>query len=183
MKKTVPDEVILGLLKDIPSHGYELLERFRSREQLGRVWTMSTSQLYAVLKRLETQDLIRGQEVYDPNAPPRVVYTVTDAGAHRLAEWLYDPQPSVSIHRIRVLFISRLYIGSLLKQPLDEIIYHQKSVCVKQRQKLVKARKQTASSVEQLTLDFVIGQLETAIEWIENIPITFPIAESTLGDH
>lgn len=177
MNKTVPDEVILGLLKDKPSHGYELLERFRSREQLGRVWTMSTSQLYAVLKRLEIQGLILGREVDDPNAPPRIVYTVTEAGAYRLADWLYDSQPSVSIHRIRVLFISRLYIASLLRRPLDEIIYHQRSVCVKQRQKMLKARQQTTSSVERLTLDFVIGQLGSAIDWIENIPASGLIAD------
>lgn len=177
MQKTIPDEVILGLLKDKSSHGYELLERFKSREQLGRVWTMSTSQLYAVLKRLERQGLIRGEEVDDPNAPPRIVYTVTDAGVDRLEDWLKDPQPSVSIHRMRVLFISRLFIASLLQHPLDVIISNQKNVCIKQHQKLVKIRQQASSSVEQLTLDFVIGQLESAIDWLENLPVTDLLAE------
>jgi DNA-binding PadR family transcriptional regulator len=167
MNAPVPDEVILGLLATQPQHGYELLERFRSRAHLGRIWTMSTSQLYAVLKRLEREGLIEGQQFQSPDAPPRIEYGVTEAGLRRLHNWLNEPQPSSSIRRIRVEFLSRLYIASLLNIPPTDIVERQRSICLEQRERLLKDRQQAASEVEALTLDLVLGQLEAALTWLD----------------
>jgi len=54
MATITPDETILGLLAVRERHGYDLLDCFRDPSQLGEVWNLSTSQLYAVLKRLES---------------------------------------------------------------------------------------------------------------------------------
>jgi DNA-binding PadR family transcriptional regulator len=177
MRTLVPDEVILGLLVAQPQHGYELLDRFRSPDHLGRIWTMSTSQLYAVLKRLEQKGLITGQQVESSAAPPRIEYTVTDAGLKRLEAWLNEPRPSTSIHRIRVVFLSRLYIASLLGIPPDDIIRHQRTVCLVQRDRLLKERQQSASAVETLTLDFVLGQLDAALQWLEHCETENPLTQ------
>jgi DNA-binding PadR family transcriptional regulator len=175
MNKLVPDEVLLGLIQAQPAHGYELLEIFRSQAHLGRIWTMSTSQLYAVLKRLEDSGAIQGQQVTSPDAPSRIEYTITDRGVQQLADWLYDPQPSSSIHKIRVMFLSRLYIANILSMNSDKIRHHQKGVCEHQRQKLLVQRQKVASPVEALTLDFVISQLETAISWLTYCNVNFTI--------
>ena len=71
MQRPVPDEVLLGLIKAQPAHGYELQDRFKSKSDLGRIWTMSTSQLYAVLKRLGDEGLILGKKVAVKDAPSR----------------------------------------------------------------------------------------------------------------
>lgn len=182
MNRPVPDEVLLGLLKAQPTHGYELLERFKSYSQLGRIWTMSTSQLYAVLKRLECEGAIFGHTLEVQGAPSRIEYTVTDIGARKLEAWLYDPRPSTSIHRIRVLFLSRLYIASILQKPSTEIIEHQTVACEKQRQNLQDERQQADSPIEKLTLDFVIGQLDSALLWLQNCEIDLS-ASSEGGSH
>ena len=44
-----------GIVAARARHGYQLIDCFRDTAQLGRVWDLSTSQLYAVLKRLEAQ--------------------------------------------------------------------------------------------------------------------------------
>lgn len=170
MNRPVPDEVLLGLLQAQPAHGYDLVERFRSPDQLGRIWTMSTSQIYAVLKRLEQEDAITGQQISAEDAPARVVYTVTNTGYEQLETWLHEPQPSTSIHRIRVMFLSRLYIAHLLGMPGEKIIKNQKSVCENQRQILWDERQNVSSDIEKLTLDFVIRQLDSAISWLEQCP-------------
>ena len=72
MNSLTPDETILGLLALRPRHGYELLDCFHDSSQLGEVWRLSTSQLYAVLKRLESQALTEGHEVLVPDAPTRL---------------------------------------------------------------------------------------------------------------
>lgn len=167
MKDIVPDEVILGLIKAKPSHGYFLMERFNSPEYLGRIWTMSTSQIYAVLKRLEKSQAIRGKTVSTGSGPHKKVYSITEQGEKQLQTWLYDPHPSTSIHRIRVLFLSRLYVSNLLGMPSAPILTYQKSVCLEQLSQLKSDFHNTQSTIEKLTLDFVIGQLDAAINWLE----------------
>ncbi len=163
-----PDETMLGILAAEAQHGYQLLVHFNAESELGRVWSMSTSQVYAVLKRLEQQGLIAGRKVHSPDAPTRVEYSITPAGQQALEAWLYDPQPSPSIRRVRIEFISRLYVARLLGIPLTEIVQLQHKTCEQQRQRMLTTRSLTSSPVEQLVLDFVIGQLDAALAWIDS---------------
>jgi len=169
MKRLVPDPVVLGLIKKQPSHGYELLEQFNSNEHLGRIWTMSTSQLYAVLKRLEKQETIIGKEVIVPDAPPRREYVITDEGERQLHNWLWEPNPSTSIHRIRVMFLSRIFIATILDLPTKRIVDAQKSMCLTQQEKLTTISEQSYSVYEKFALDFVVGQLKSAIAWLDSL--------------
>ena len=166
MKRLVPDEVVLGLLRYQPSYGYELLNWFNSREYMGRIWTMSTSQIYAVLKRLEDQGAIAGKEIATKNAPTRNEFHITKRGLERIQEWLYDSKPSASIHRIRVEFISRLFIAELLELRKQPIIQNQREACEGVLEKIKKQKSLSGSATEILTLDFVIGQLESALNWL-----------------
>ena len=177
MSRPIPDEVILGLLKAQPSHGYELLDSFKSRSQLGHSWHMSTSQLYAVLKRLEREGAIIGRDVKVDNAPSRVEYKITHQGAQQLESWLFDPQPSASVHRIRVLFISRIYIANLLNIPTDRIIDAQLSACLSQRDRFIRQKQSYHSEIELLTLEFIISQLDSAIIWLKKMQL--PVSEVT----
>ncbi len=56
---------ILGLLKELPLHGYELKKRLN--DTLGHVWGVSYGSLYPALARLERMGAI---EVVDPPAAP-----------------------------------------------------------------------------------------------------------------
>lgn len=176
MNRPVPDEVILGLLKAQPTHGYDLLDRFRSREHLGRIWTLSTSQLYAVLKRLEEAKAIFGKEIDVLNAPARTRYSITDIGNQKLEAWLYEKHPSNSIHLIRVVFLSRIYIANLLGLDADQIILNQITACQQQYQKIFDQRYQVKSPVESLTLDFVLRQLESALKWLDETDFLLEIS-------
>ena len=167
MKRLVPDCVILGLLALQPAHGYELLERFKTKDQLGRIWNMSTSQLYAVLNRLHEEDSIVGKKLVPKDGPPRTQYTITDKGQSQVDSWLSETNPSTSIHRIRVMFLSRLYIADLLGEPLMGIFDNQISVCQSQSQKLFDKRQISDSWIEKLTLDFVQNQLRAVLNWLE----------------
>lgn len=172
MNQPIPDAVILGLLKAQPMHGYRLLEKFRSKEVLGRVWTMSTSQAYAVLRRLEDGGLINGEEISVPDAPVKIVYSITAKGNELLEDWLYANRPPSSIHLIRVIFISRLYIASILGYDKDPIISKQHDVCRKQLDYFLKEKENKLSEIELLTIEFIIGQLKAALEWLEKVKST-----------
>ncbi|QYK51722.1 MAG: PadR family transcriptional regulator [Anaerolineales bacterium] len=166
MSIPVPDETILGILAAEPQHGYQLLARFQSKADLGRVWTLSTSQLYAVLKRLETEGLIRGKTVQSGDAPPRREYSTTAAGRRRLDAWLQTPALSASVRQVRVQFMSRLYVARLLGQPTQALVDMQRAVCEKQRRQLLAAR-DASGEMEELVLDFVLGQLDAVLAWLD----------------
>jgi DNA-binding PadR family transcriptional regulator len=172
MQKLTPDETLLGLLAAQARHGYQLLDCFRDPAQLGHVWNLSTSQLYAVLKRLEQQGLIAGQQVQPDDAPTRTVYHLTEAGRARLDAWLDDPEPSSSVRRVRVEFLSRLYIAGVLGRPAGAIIARQRQACQAQRVRLAARRDQLPSGIGGLALDFMIGQLDAVLVWIEQCETT-----------
>ena len=190
MKHLTPDEVLLGLLKAQPAHGYELLEWFRSPQHLGRIWKMSTSQLYAVLKRLEESGLIAGRVLPGADAPSRTEYALTKQGEARLMAWLNDPHPPISIHRIRVLFLSRLYIARLLNLPTQDIITRQLSTCEQNRQRLQTELAEVTTDIEALTLNYMVGQFDAVIAWLKDCqtstlssPQNFPAAPAAATSH
>jgi DNA-binding PadR family transcriptional regulator len=176
MTQPVPDAVLLGLIQHQPAHGYDLLSRFQSRAHLGRIWTLSTSQLYAVLKRLESEGALTGRRVQAPHAPARTDYHITPSGQKRLRAWLAEAEPSTSIHQIRVLFLSRLYIASLLGLPTEGILARQRAACESQRQRLTRQAAQTDSPIERLTLSFVINQLAACLAWLADCESALPLA-------
>lgn len=177
MEQLIPDRVILGLLAAQPCHGYQLLDIFRQPEQLGHVWNLSNSQIYAVLKRLETKAWIVGQERVIGNAPPRTVYNLTPAGQQQLDQWLYEPSPSPSIRRVRVEFLSRLYIARLLNLPTAQIVSAQKKACQEQKLLLMEKQTQGLPGIGVLALEFMIFQLGAVLQWIDRCEIV-PQGES-----
>lgn len=166
-----PDAVLLGLLANRPSHGYQLLEVFHDPAQLGQVWNMSTSQLYAVLKRLEGKGLITGVPVQPPDAPTRIEYRLTDAGRACLDAWLHELRPTASIRRVRVDFLSRLYIARLLGVPTAAIVQAQRAACEDQLAELLGQQATAAPGIGFLALEFMIAQLRTVLQWIDRCEV------------
>ncbi len=174
MSSLTPDETILGLLAVQARHGYELLECFRSSHQLGRVWNLSTSQIYAVLKRLEREGWIVGHEVVPENAPTRTEYALTERGQKRLLTWLNEPDPPASIRRIRVEFLSRLYVARQLNTPTEPIVRHQREACRRKYLELMAERDNAEPGIDFLALELHISQLEAVLQWIERCELIKP---------
>jgi DNA-binding PadR family transcriptional regulator len=81
--------VVLGLLADEPSYGYELLERFRERSM--SFWAeIGRASVYQALDRLEAKGLVVGRAQDGTGGPDRRVFRLTRAGRSRLDEGLAD---------------------------------------------------------------------------------------------
>ena len=167
MNQPTPDNVVLGLLAAHPSHGYQLLEAFHDPDQLARVWSMSTSQLYVVLKRLEQQGFIAGRDVASADAPTRTEYHLTEAGRASLHRWLGERQPSASVRWVRVEFLSRLTIARLLDLPTAPLVQSQKAACQSERRLLLAQCHETGPGIGRLALEFMIAQLDAVLQWID----------------
>ncbi len=172
MSTPVPDETILGIIASEPQHGYQILQHFNENGALGKIWTMSTSQVYAVLKRLQDQKLIIGQRNQSPEGPPRTQFHITPKGENSLNAWLYDSAPSTSIRRIRIEFFSKIYVAELLKIPVSKIVNLQLTACEKQQKKISKKLSQNPPMMEKRVLEFIFGQLDSAIQWLKNFILT-----------
>lgn len=82
--------VVLALLAEGPSHGYELKGAFE--EAVGPQWgAMNIGHLYQLLDRLERDGLAVPHREPQPARPERIVFEVTDAGRAELDRWLGQP--------------------------------------------------------------------------------------------
>lgn len=170
MRRLTPDHVVLGLIEAQPrSHGYSLLKHFRSPECLGGIWKLNTSQLYAVLKRLEHQEWLAGTEEAAEGAPMRTVYWLTEQGHTAFYSWLTEPAPSASTRSIRTEFLSRLYLARLLNHPTDEIVGAQQMACRTNLERIGSQVAQAQSEIETLRLGLRQREMETVLAWLDTI--------------
>jgi DNA-binding PadR family transcriptional regulator len=87
---------LLALLAEEPRHGYQLRAEFEART--GGTWPLNIGQVYTTLQRLKRDGLVassgrnnaadRGDRA---DRADRVVYELTDAGRHELADWWTTP--------------------------------------------------------------------------------------------
>jgi DNA-binding PadR family transcriptional regulator len=83
---------VLALLREGPSHGYELKTAFEAA--IGPQWgTLNIGHLYQVLERLSRDGLVRSSRVTQDVKPDRVVYEMTADGRRELADWMSSPTP------------------------------------------------------------------------------------------
>jgi PadR family transcriptional regulator AphA len=159
-----PQPALLGLLLSEPKHGYELFQEF-SRE-LGRVWRVGQSQLYAQLKLLEESRLVSVRIEEQPNRPARKVYQLTPEGWEVFEEWVHQPTPY--LRRIRVEFLARLYFFQRLSlDGLDQLVAGQKAVCCDQIERFDRLMADTEEPFAHLVLEFRRGQLEAVVRWLD----------------
>lgn len=167
MSRLSPEEVVLGLLAPHGGYGYQLLEQFKPPAPLAAIWQMGTSQLYALLRRLEASGHIDGREVFPPDAPPRTEYFVTPPGRARLLNWLYDPFPSASTRAIRTMFLSRLYIAEQMAIDPALILESQREACRAALQRMQADRAASVSPlVSGLALDLKIAEQRLILDWL-----------------
>jgi len=155
---------LLGLLMARPQHGYELYQEFN--RELGRVWRIGLSQLYAQLKQLEEAGLVTAQVEPQSNRPARKVYHLTPAGREAFLEWLNQPTPYLG--RIRFEFLARVCFFRKLNLPgLNELVAEQKMICRERVEALARSASETEDEFTRLVIEFRKGQLEAAIAWLD----------------
>ncbi len=159
-----PQPALLGLLMSEPKHGYELYQEFS--QELGRVWQIGLSQLYAQLKQLEEAGLVTSQTEPQPSRPARKVYRLTVAGRQVFLDWVRQPTPY--LRHMRVEFLGRLYFFRRLSLPgLGQLVHEQKAVCHAQIERFDQLAAETDDDFRRLVLEFRRGQLEAAIRWLD----------------
>lgn len=98
---------LLGFLRDAPLHGYELWQRMATDAALRSVWRLKQAHLYAILARLEADDLIIGEQIPQPARPPKRLLRLTPSGRSAFEQWRQTP---VQHGRdLRIEFLAKLF--------------------------------------------------------------------------
>lgn len=164
-ERGVFENALLGFLFEAPGHGYDLSLHFADGGDLAAVGYLGKSQLYALLKSLETHHLAEPTLEEGEGGPARRVYRITEAGRARFLRWVTEP--TVSIRGLRVEFLLKLYFVSRLGLPgLNELLDAQEGVLRRRLEKLEadKARGGLAPWVARLQE----GLINAGLEWIED---------------
>jgi len=158
------EELVLGMLKLGPAHGYEL--RARIREELGPAWRVASSQLYTWLSRLEEAGYVAGSEEA-AGGPPRRVYTLTPAGEERFWTWLRSPPAERrrprGAHLVRLFFVLRFAPEELLGY-----LARERRALERRRERLLQAgpgEDPFREAVRRLRL----SQVEGGLRWLEEV--------------
>ena len=78
------EPALLLLLREAPTHGYELIERLSELLPDERI---DMGNLYRVLRALEEQGVVRSEWDADAPGPAKRIYELTDEGRELLERW------------------------------------------------------------------------------------------------
>lgn len=147
-------------------HGYDLHRQYETH--LGRVWKLSQSQTYAVLKRLEAGGLI--ESLSGAESPgSRRIFSVTQLGVRRFSVWLMQPS-DCSARVLRMEFIARLFFAGMQNDPRivsiiieDQIAAAERSLANHQR---VLGEIPPEDVFNLLSMEFRVSQLRACLGWL-----------------
>ena len=160
-----PEPALLGFLMSGPQHGYELHQQFQA--ELGRVWQIGLSQLYAQLKQLAEAGQVTVETEAQSNRPARKVYHLTPAGREAFLAWLHQPTPH--LRGVRLEFLARLYFYRRLALPgLEELVAEQAALFRHRAAALAQSAAATDDQFLRLVCDFRRMQLEAVVSWLEH---------------
>ncbi|MBC8313268.1 MAG: PadR family transcriptional regulator [Candidatus Cloacimonetes bacterium] len=119
--------IILGLLNEKPSYGYELKNTIRERN-LDKLGLIKEPSIYSTLNKLEREKKITGEKNQYGNMPPSTIYSLTNKGKKSLKENVEQALNSKKIpanpHILGIAFIngtSQKNAIKILKNNLEHI--------------------------------------------------------------
>ncbi|WP_322806650.1 PadR family transcriptional regulator [Thermanaerothrix sp.] len=168
-RSPTPEYPLLALLLERPMHGYELHRVFS--QDLGHIWHLSQSQLYASLARLEARGWVEGHEATAERGLPRRVFALTAQGRAEAEAWLYRPS-RCSVQIIRLELPTRLYLlQRLAPQAIPEFL-------ARQRVEIVNGLAQLKKQVQAIPADqpynrmacaLRVHQVEALLDWFDHM--------------
>ncbi len=152
----------LGLLERGPQHGYSLKQQYD--DAFGGQRDLRFGQVYATLSRLEKASFAEVATVEAGDGPDRKTYVITPEGVSELETWLAatDPVDKMTPTNLH----TRVIVSLLTGRPVEEILDAQRRVHIDQM-RLLRSGSGDSTLERRLTIDFLIGQLNADLEWIE----------------
>lgn len=98
MLKGILEGIVLAIVGERPSHGYDITARLRDQGFAD----IAEGTVYALLVRIEQRGLVDVEKVPSEKGPPRKVFSLNEPGRARLAEfWAAWTAISDRVERLR----------------------------------------------------------------------------------
>jgi PadR family transcriptional regulator AphA len=156
--------VVLGALSRGPIHGYDL---YRSlTEDLGAVWSLGLSQVYALLSRLEAAGLVRHQRSTRGRGPGRKTFQLTEAGREAFQHWVETPV--VHVRDIRLEFLAKLHFARLAGRGAETRLRRaQRRVCRDKAEELRHGLEEARTEAERQASELRLVMVEAILAWFD----------------
>jgi len=158
--------VLLGLLRPGPRHGYDLTREFLPDTVLGDIVHLEPSLLYANLKKLEREGLVRSTVQQQGARPPRRILELTEHGADTLDRWLAEPVERT--RDLRLEFLLKLYVARMLGSgDAEQLVAGQREVCRTFVSSLRAQLDAEEDDFRRLVLEMRLAQNTALLEWLD----------------
>jgi DNA-binding PadR family transcriptional regulator len=163
---------ILGLVSRSSKgvHGYAL--KRQCDRVLGQFWQLNFGEIYRVLDRLTTEDLIEQIESTDPRS--RKVYRITDRGRQSLDAFILEPPTDAPRPLRQELAIKLLFAGPEQLPELLDVIRHQRELYARQLQEVGKQRRRLDrlpfdTFVTRMLIEGAELSVRAEMAWLETV--------------
>lgn len=149
-------------------HGYKIVRRMSEPAELGLVWNLKQSQLYAHLAKLECAGLVTADLHPQPARPPRKIYRLTPQGLEAYLQWI--ERPVMHGRQMRLDFLVKLYFAQQeAVQTALKLIERQHAACQGWLEILHKKAAEAASDqvYARLVRRYRAQQIEAMLFWLE----------------
>jgi PadR family transcriptional regulator, regulatory protein AphA len=157
---------VLGILALGEAHGYDICRRLS--EEVGSIWRLGKSQVYALLMRLERDGLVVHERVGQENLPAKNIFSVTPMGEEVFKEWVRTP-----VHHVRDMrleFLTKLWFAQQLGSESERnLIEAQLAVCQEKVTRLESMRGSCRTPIEYRSAEFRLAMIEVAISWLKRL--------------
>ena len=158
--------LLLGLVAEMPRHGYELEHVIEQREM--REWTqIGFSSIYYVLGKLEERGLVKAG--VPASAKAKKIFGITDTGKEVLID-----QTLTALKTVRPthpsLLLGMLHWSVLTRTQALDALQARKHAMEKELERIkdIQFSQQPLPDFVDAVFDFSIGQLDAERTWIEN---------------
>ncbi|MFD8542225.1 PadR family transcriptional regulator [Streptomyces sp. NPDC059649] len=155
---------LLGLLHGGEATGYQLWDA--ARTFIGDFWTVTRSQAYRELARLEERGMVQAQPIRARSARP---YRLTDSGRAAFAEWLAVPPGP---ENIRYPLLLTLSFGQFLDDDrlLEYVAAHRSAHAERLRRYEEFDADPLFDRYQRSTLRFGIHYERAVLAWMDELP-------------
>jgi DNA-binding PadR family transcriptional regulator len=158
--------LVLSLLADGPTHGYEVRARFDAT--VGQAWgPVNIGQVYQVLDRLRRDGLVVGDHVPQTGKPDRTVFTLTPDGVAALEAWLLSPTVPRRGYRDE-FFLKLLAAAGRGESELLALISRQRTALTAHMSGLVEARRAAGEPAEQLLMQAALRHAVADVQTLDD---------------
>jgi PadR family transcriptional regulator, regulatory protein AphA len=173
------EHALLGFLLAGPMHAYEMHHQLHQSGELGLVWRIKQSQLYALLARLEDVGYLTTTTAPQETRPARKMLHLTPTGREAFNAWLITPVAHG--RELRQEFLAKLYFAQRAgSQVATQLVTAQRAALAEMLAELSSREESAELPYARLVYAFRQNQLLASLNWLDRqvMPMVCGVSQS-----